>query len=73
MATLFTLYMVLIPLVVLAALAEGLWLSRTRAERYDWKAWGTSLADLGVAHIDMPASPERVWRAIQAAADTARK
>ena len=48
MATLFTLYMVLIPLVVLAALAEGLWLSRTRTERYDWKAWGTSLADLAV-------------------------
>ncbi len=31
-----------------------------------------ALADLGVTHIDMPASPERVWRAIQAA-DTARK
>jgi carbon-monoxide dehydrogenase large subunit len=31
-----------------------------------------ALADLGVTDIDMPASPERVWRAIQAAA-TARK
>ena len=26
-----------------------------------------ALADLGVNHIDMPASPERVWRAIQEA------
>ena len=24
-----------------------------------------ALADLGVTHIDMPASPERVWRAIR--------
>ncbi len=48
MATLFALYMILIPLVVLAALFEGLWLSRTRGEHYDWKAWGTSLADLAV-------------------------
>ena len=35
-------------------------------------AWSAAaLAD--PPHIDMPASPERVWRAIQAAADTARK
>jgi carbon-monoxide dehydrogenase large subunit len=26
-----------------------------------------AVADLGVSHIDMPASPERVWRAIQEA------
>jgi aerobic carbon-monoxide dehydrogenase large subunit len=32
-----------------------------------------ALSDLGVTDIDMPASPERVWQAIQAAADTARK
>jgi carbon-monoxide dehydrogenase large subunit len=32
-----------------------------------------ALADLCVTHIDMPASPERVWRAIQAAAVTARR
>ena len=48
MATLSKLYMIMIPLVVLAALVEGLWLSRTRRERYDWKAWGTSLGDLAV-------------------------
>ena len=24
-----------------------------------------ALADLGVTHIDMPATPERVWRAIR--------
>ncbi len=27
-----------------------------------------ALADLGVRHVDMPATPERVWRAIRAAA-----
>jgi carbon-monoxide dehydrogenase large subunit len=32
-----------------------------------------ALADLGVSHIDMPASPERVWRSIQAAGETARR
>jgi carbon-monoxide dehydrogenase large subunit len=26
-----------------------------------------ALAPLGVTHIDMPATPERVWRVIQAA------
>ena len=30
-----------------------------------------ALAPLGVEHIDMPATPERVWRAIQAAGDKA--
>jgi len=41
-----TLYLVILPIVVGAALIEGLWLSRTRMERYDWKAWACSLADL---------------------------
>ncbi|SKA34127.1 carbon-monoxide dehydrogenase large subunit [Enhydrobacter aerosaccus] len=31
-----------------------------------------ALADLGVTHIDMPASPERVWSAIRAASTAAR-
>jgi carbon-monoxide dehydrogenase large subunit len=26
-----------------------------------------ALAPLGIAHIDMPATPERVWRAIRSA------
>jgi aerobic carbon-monoxide dehydrogenase large subunit len=26
-----------------------------------------ALAELGVTHIEMPATPERVWRAIQEA------
>jgi carbon-monoxide dehydrogenase large subunit len=26
-----------------------------------------ALAEYGVRHIDMPATPERVWRALQAA------
>jgi carbon-monoxide dehydrogenase large subunit len=30
-----------------------------------------ALAPLGVTHIDMPASPERVWRAIQSAKKSA--
>jgi carbon-monoxide dehydrogenase large subunit len=30
-----------------------------------------ALAELGVRHIEMPASPERVWRAIQAARSAA--
>ena len=48
MATLYKLYLILIPLVLGTALVEGLWLSRRRAGGYDWKAWGTSLADLAV-------------------------
>jgi carbon-monoxide dehydrogenase large subunit len=28
-----------------------------------------ALAPLGVRHVEMPATPERVWRAIRAAAD----
>ena len=27
-----------------------------------------ALSDLGVHHIDMPATPEKIWRAIQGAA-----
>ena len=41
-----TLYLVILPLVMGAALVEGLWLARTRAEAYDWKSWACSLADL---------------------------
>jgi hypothetical protein len=40
------LYFVILPFVMAAGIVEGLWLSRARAERYDWKAWGCSLADL---------------------------
>ena len=29
-----------------------------------------ALAHLGVRHVDMPCTPERVWRTLQAAADT---
>ena len=46
MQSLATLYLVILPLVMAAALAEGLWQSRTRAEAYDWKSWACSLADL---------------------------
>jgi len=39
-------YMVILPLVLTAALIEGVWLSRSRPEGYDWKASACSLADL---------------------------
>jgi sterol desaturase/sphingolipid hydroxylase (fatty acid hydroxylase superfamily) len=39
-------YMVILPLVLTAALVEGVWLSRSRPEGYDWKASACSLADL---------------------------
>lgn len=46
MTYLATLYLVILPIVFGAALVEGLVLSRRRAERYDWKSWACSLADL---------------------------
>jgi sterol desaturase/sphingolipid hydroxylase (fatty acid hydroxylase superfamily) len=39
-------YMVILPLVLTAALVEGIWLSRSRKEGYDWWASACSLADL---------------------------
>ncbi len=39
-------YLAVVPIVFVAALAEGVWLSRTRPEGYDWKAWACSLVDL---------------------------
>ena len=46
MEELATVYVVMLPLVLVIALAEGIWLSRSRPEGYDWKAWGCSLADV---------------------------
>ena len=46
MVDLSEIYMVILPLVVTAALVEGVWLSRSRPEGYDWKASACSLADL---------------------------
>jgi len=51
METLGTLALVLLPLVLSAALVEGLWLSRKRQQRYDWKEWATSLADITVRRL----------------------
>ncbi|SKA34165.1 Sterol desaturase/sphingolipid hydroxylase, fatty acid hydroxylase superfamily [Enhydrobacter aerosaccus] len=51
MGTLAKLYLILLPVVLGAALIEGLWLSRTRPAGYDWKAWGTSVADLAVRRL----------------------
>ncbi|UYN94203.1 MAG: sterol desaturase family protein [Enhydrobacter sp.] len=39
-------YFALMPVIVAAGLVEAWWLSRTRREAYDWKAWWCSLADL---------------------------
>ena len=46
MVDLSEIYMVILPLVLTAALVEGVWLSRTRKEGYDWLASACSLADL---------------------------
>ena len=51
METLGTLSLILAPVVLGSALIEGLWLSRTRRERYDWKASAASLADLVVRKL----------------------
>jgi aerobic carbon-monoxide dehydrogenase large subunit len=32
-----------------------------------------ALAELGVTHIEMPATPERVWRAVQGASRLAQR
>jgi len=49
--SLLELYLILLPLVLGTALIEGLWIGRTRAEGYDWKAWATSLGDLAVRRV----------------------
>lgn len=46
MASLAVLYDIIMPIVLGGALIEGLVLARTRSQGYDWKAWGTSVADL---------------------------
>jgi len=46
MTELATLYLVILPLVVVAALAEAAWQQRTRAGRYDWWSMACSLGDL---------------------------
>ncbi|MBS0523411.1 MAG: sterol desaturase family protein [Proteobacteria bacterium] len=51
MGPILKLYMVLLPLVLGSALIEGLWLSRSRANGYDWKEWATSLGDVAVRRL----------------------
>jgi sterol desaturase/sphingolipid hydroxylase (fatty acid hydroxylase superfamily) len=51
MDSILKLYAVLLPLVLLAGLAEGVWQSRTRAAGYDWKEWATSLGDVLVRRL----------------------
>ncbi|MFO1087297.1 MAG: sterol desaturase family protein [Reyranellaceae bacterium] len=46
MTDLAMLYLTLLPLVLVAAVVEGIWLARRRAEAYDWKSSACSLADL---------------------------
>jgi sterol desaturase/sphingolipid hydroxylase (fatty acid hydroxylase superfamily) len=51
MDSLTKLYLVLFPLVLATALIEGVWLSRTRLDGYDWKEWATSLGDAVVRRL----------------------
>src|SRR5258707_15532036 len=51
MEALGSLYLILLPLVLGAALIEGLWLSRTQPEGYDWREWATSLGDLTMRRL----------------------
>jgi sterol desaturase/sphingolipid hydroxylase (fatty acid hydroxylase superfamily) len=46
MDELMTVYLIILPVVMAAGVVEALWLQRTRAEPYDWKSWGCSLADM---------------------------
>ena len=43
--------LILLPIVLTVALIEGLWLSRKRQQRYDWKEWATSLGDVTVRRL----------------------
>jgi sterol desaturase/sphingolipid hydroxylase (fatty acid hydroxylase superfamily) len=45
------LYAVLLPVVLGAALIEGLWIARTSADGHDWKEWATSLGDVAVRRL----------------------
>ena len=45
------LYAVLLPVVLGAALIEGLWIARTHAKGHDWKEWATSLGDVAVRRL----------------------
>ncbi len=56
METIGTLYLVLLPLVMGAALIEGLWLSRTRREGYDWAP--KILKHQGEAYLDKVLEPK---------------
>ena len=46
-----TVYLIIVPLVVLAGVVEALWMQRTRNEPYDWKSWGCSFADMAGRRI----------------------
>jgi len=51
MSQLALIYLVIVPIVFVAATAEGLWQARSRAAGYDWKAFGTSFLDLAGRRI----------------------
>ncbi|HSH99959.1 MAG TPA: sterol desaturase family protein [Reyranella sp.] len=51
MSELITVYYYILPLVLVASTAEGLWQARSRPEGYDWKAWATSLVDLAIRRL----------------------
>lgn len=51
MSPILKLYAVLLPVVLGAALIEGLWIARTSADGHDWKEWATSLGDVAVRRL----------------------
>src|SRR5206468_7333441 len=51
MSPILKMYAVLLPVVLGAALIEGLWIARTHANGHDWKEWATSLADVAVRRL----------------------
>ena len=51
MSPILKLYTILLPLVLGSALIEGLWISRTRGNGYNWKEWATSLGDVAVRRL----------------------
>ena len=46
MNELMKIYLIILPIVLVAALVEGVWQSRTRTAGYDWKASACSLGDM---------------------------
>jgi sterol desaturase/sphingolipid hydroxylase (fatty acid hydroxylase superfamily) len=51
MSELAGIYLYVFPIVMVSAIAEGLWLSHRKPGSYDWKAWACSLVDLVIRRV----------------------